>query len=1315
MNNKFFDSSKWNQYLVETSLKLFQSKKRISFFEAMFMPTIYSQPHNNVVGHPSHYCRMAQSLRGIYNWVIRDLAINYLGVGKVSHTRYPLNQHLPMNLEELELLSQGVIRQQEYVGYISKADGASFEVARKIGLKYFQHSNHGGFIIKVNDSNLRCKIPYEEMISEFMDYNQYNLNSLLLNKIYDFLKTSSDTTKVINIIDLVNIIRSIPLNEQNTKFLGDDFGVIVYAENIGLKSLKEEVYDVLIKHDSFFPSNSKQFYFHLFNAEELPEGESCPKWIDSITFDLQNGYGYPSKAYLFVGKVRYPFCSSPGSQISYLGGMDDASMDGSVSGNSIQFLHLIYMLIGTSPKKHYSFCKMTEKQTEDYYSLYNTSDIDSAIVKSTNFAIQCFKDAYPNLSSNIDKVKNYLDSNSKYLDEKSTTFFGYPISNDIYSSCSNDNMVRQQQHIFLNLNSITTAEPILPPGSYKNFFLDLYNKDNKFVIFGKDQVRNPMYILDKDCFTEVEAELLGRMYENRYVDALGFNMGIKNGASGLICQGGTTGNYFAIKLASKYLQKHHDQAGCEIVGICSNQAHYSVYKIFDSLGIKNIITDSYKEDNPELLYGSIDIENLIDQIKREQEFRKEHDLPKVSFIVLLTIGTTTIGANDMPEKVVTSLKEKGLIAGRDFTIVLDCANHGAILNSPAMKEYGINGDNIEGLIAITTSTHKVLGLNEVGSIVVVPGYVLSVLDINTISNCTLSKVRELSTPIVLDAMAGYLGSGNSQVGLRSLMSYWAQRIKNNADILSDELKKCFERIKDKEIRYYFCSRIFRWGGSGSVIIAPEIPIESFRAWKIKFHVPDHKGTARYLPDDQLLSFDILRSKSVFWGCNANMRKHFTITAMPNNLDYTLMFSELENVINEFNLVIDQQKNRVELYKNHLVSWLEENVCIDKTDEELRDGVYVITPYLLTKFPNLIEKIASMVSSGFTGYGDSSNAEVSICATVEMGKKIANSSDTDSSLFRRDVYSVFCDSKLGIFSSASGIEYPATELSMYEQCKSILKQIIIQGARVAPASVFSIHDGEIIVARIAFPLDQELVIPGNKFLGQMPELFASLDKENIECPKRRAVFMSPETLIYHGFMLATNRNLQIDKEVKKKELTKVLRAVIYLAMLQGFNMYKCYAMNRLSQNALRRSVGAPVVFYAKELLLNFNSLSNNIQSALVSIINDSIQPPDLGTFFDRNHYSIAEQEQIKALVQNIYSYFNDEYHNLIMLNDYKGVRFLKLPGDYSLYKYWDELPLKSFSKLFLNKSNLYHRDYGIEVLNLDMRNFNLPGSRYSVKK
>ncbi len=164
-----------------------------------------------------------------------------------------------------------------------------------------------------------------------------------------------------------------------------------------------------------------------------------------------------------------------------------------------------------------------------------------------------------------------------------------------------------------------------------------------------------------------------------------------NNYRGYITSGGTEGNYFGIRNGFEVLD--------DGVFYYSEAAHYSVSKFIKLLGKENEKIDC---DNQ----GKINIINLIEKV--EDNWQKKHK----SAVILLTWGTTEMGAIDNIEKIINILKIKKI----PYYIHLDAAFYGGIpKNQDKAPIINIKSLNID---SISVSLHKFIGSSLTNGVVI---------------------------------------------------------------------------------------------------------------------------------------------------------------------------------------------------------------------------------------------------------------------------------------------------------------------------------------------------------------------------------------------------------------------------------------------------------------------------------------------------------------------------------------------------------------------------------------------------------------------
>ena len=180
-------------------------------------------------------------------------------------------------------------------------------------------------------------------------------------------------------------------------------------------------------------------------------------------------------------------------------------------------------------------------------------------------------------------------------------------------------------------------------------------------------------------------------WEYKIVEEICKNLGLGTlNYEGYITSGGTEGNFFGIKNGFLNLPNSVFYYSC-----C---AHYSIQKFIDLIGKESIKVQC--DSN-----GKIDTLELLTTIKKNWQERKK------SAIILLTWGTTEIGAIDNVEYIIKYLKENDI----PYYVHLDAAFYGGIpknqKQSPCVKIKKLDIDSI------SVSLHKYIGTALVNGVV----------------------------------------------------------------------------------------------------------------------------------------------------------------------------------------------------------------------------------------------------------------------------------------------------------------------------------------------------------------------------------------------------------------------------------------------------------------------------------------------------------------------------------------------------------------------------------------------------------------------
>lgn len=164
----------------------------------------------------------------------------------------------------------------------------------------------------------------------------------------------------------------------------------------------------------------------------------------------------------------------------------------------------------------------------------------------------------------------------------------------------------------------------------------------------------------------------------------------KSGYDGYVAPGGTEANIQAQWVYRNYFIKNKNAKPSEVAVVFSEDAHYSVYKGANLLGITPITINVNFEDRKVILD---DLEQKLKE-SREQGIRY--------LIIHLSMGTTMFGSTDDPETFLKVVKENF----DDYFVHVDAAFGGFIypFSSP---EKGLTFENPE-ISSVTIDGHKML-------------------------------------------------------------------------------------------------------------------------------------------------------------------------------------------------------------------------------------------------------------------------------------------------------------------------------------------------------------------------------------------------------------------------------------------------------------------------------------------------------------------------------------------------------------------------------------------------------------------------------
>lgn len=163
---------------------------------------------------------------------------------------------------------------------------------------------------------------------------------------------------------------------------------------------------------------------------------------------------------------------------------------------------------------------------------------------------------------------------------------------------------------------------------------------------------------------------------------------------GYVTSGGTEGNLACLWWSREYLKAKYGQMP---ILYLSNQAHYSVLKIANILGLTSCIVQTDKA-------GKIDLERFSQLIKQHTQTSPEQPV-----LVCATVGTTQMGAIDDVPAIKQILTNE--LRDKQYAIHVDAALLGAVM--PIIKPFGKIDRFFDYMDTIAISGHKFLGTTSI--------------------------------------------------------------------------------------------------------------------------------------------------------------------------------------------------------------------------------------------------------------------------------------------------------------------------------------------------------------------------------------------------------------------------------------------------------------------------------------------------------------------------------------------------------------------------------------------------------------------------